>query len=85
MTENLTLEAGGGGDDDDDDDDDDNQIWFFGNKCFSNRVRNLALMQHQRCNQGGGQPPQTPQKRNLKNTNYVDIMISEVLCDFPVR
>jgi hypothetical protein len=29
------------------------------------------------------QPPQAPQNRNLNNTDFVDIMISEVLRDFP--
>jgi hypothetical protein len=36
---------------------------------------------------GGGlpgcSPLQTPQNRNLKNTDFVDIMISEVLHDLP--
>jgi hypothetical protein len=27
-------------------------------------------------------PPQTPQNQNLKNTDFVDIMILQVLCDF---
>jgi hypothetical protein len=42
------------------------------------------------CNKGapkggaaGLQPPQTPKNQNLKNTGFVDIMISKVLCDFP--
>jgi hypothetical protein len=36
--------------------------------------------------QGGAaglQHPQTPQNRNLKNTDFVDIVISKVLRDFP--
>jgi hypothetical protein len=35
---------------------------------------------------GGGcraAPPPNPQNRNLKNTGFVDIMTSQVLCDFP--
>jgi hypothetical protein len=28
-------------------------------------------------------PPQTPENRNLKNTDFVDIMISKVLRDLP--
>jgi hypothetical protein len=29
-------------------------------------------------------PPQTPQNRNLKNIDFVDIMIQKVLCDLPL-
>jgi hypothetical protein len=32
---------------------------------------------------GCSPPPQTPQNRNLKNTDFVDIMKSKVLRDFP--
>jgi hypothetical protein len=31
----------------------------------------------------GCSPAQTPQNRNLKNTDFVDIMISKALRDFP--
>jgi hypothetical protein len=36
--------------------------------------------------QGGGcraAAPQTPQNRNLKNTDFVDIVVSKVLRNFP--
>jgi hypothetical protein len=38
------------------------------------------------CGGGGAaglQPPKTPKNQNLKSTNFVDIMISKVLRDFP--
>jgi hypothetical protein len=38
---------------------------------------------HTRGGAAGLQPPPIPHNRNLKNTYFADIMISEVLRDFP--
>jgi hypothetical protein len=58
--------------------------------CFDwNRMEQISISQcwwpgaHPRGEAAGMQPPQTPQNRHLKNTDFVDVMISNVLCDFP--
>jgi hypothetical protein len=38
---------------------------------------------HKAGSAAGLQSPQAPRNRNLKNTDFVDIMISEVLRDLP--
>ena len=49
---------------------------------------NENIAQEQGSTQAGGgcraaAPPKTPQNRNLKSTDFVDIIISKVLRDFP--
>jgi hypothetical protein len=48
--------------------------------CYSNIVGHSGTP---RGATGLQPPPHTPQNRNLKNTDFVDIMISKVLRDLP--